>query len=49
MSARSASAASSSLLEEVAGGSDIAKHKGRYVGEAVEAEYLRKAGRRKPA
>ncbi len=29
------------------GGSDIAKHKDRYVGEAVEAEYLRKTGRRK--
>jgi len=27
------------------GGSDVAKHKDRYVGEAVEAEYLRKTGR----
>ena len=27
------------------GGSDIATHKDRYVGEAVEAEYLRKTGR----
>ena len=27
------------------GGSDIAKHKDRYIGEAVEAEYLRKTGR----
>lgn len=26
------------------GGSDIAKHKDRYIGEAVEAEYLRKTG-----
>jgi len=31
------------------GGSDIARHKDRYVGEAVEAEYQRKAGRRKGA
>lgn len=30
------------------GGSDIAKHKDRYVGEAVEAEYLRKTGRAAP-
>lgn len=29
------------------GGSDVAKHKDRYVGEAVEAEYLRKTGRAK--
>jgi hypothetical protein len=27
------------------GGSDIAKHKDKYIGEAVEAEYLRKTGR----
>jgi hypothetical protein len=27
------------------GGSNVAKHKDRYVGEAVEAEYLRKTGR----
>lgn len=27
------------------GGSDVAKHKDRYIGEAVEAEYLRKTGR----
>jgi plasmid stability protein len=27
------------------GGSDIAKHKDRYIGEAVEAEHLRKTGR----
>lgn len=27
------------------GGSDIAKHKDRYIGEAVEGEYLRKTGR----
>ena len=26
------------------GGSDIATHKDRYIGEAVEAEYLRKTG-----
>ena len=26
------------------GGSDIAKHKDRYIGEAVEAEYQRKTG-----
>jgi len=31
------------------GESDVAKHKDRYVGEAVEAEYLRKTGRRKRA
>lgn len=31
------------------GGSDIAKHKDKYVGEAVEAEYLRKTGQRKRA
>lgn len=31
------------------GGSDVAKHKDRYVGEAVEAEHLRKTGRRKRA
>ena len=31
------------------GGSDIAKHKDRYVGEAVEAEYLRKTGRAGPS
>jgi hypothetical protein len=31
------------------GGSNVAKHKDRYVGEAVEAEYLRKTGRRKTA
>ncbi len=31
------------------GGSNIAKHKDRYVGEAVEAEYLRKTGRAKRA
>lgn len=31
------------------GGSDIAKHKDKYVGEAVEAEYLRKTGRAKRA
>lgn len=30
------------------GGSDIAKHKDRYIGEAVEAEYLRKTGRAAP-
>jgi len=30
------------------GGSDIAKHKDRYIGEAVEAEYLRKTGRDVP-
>jgi hypothetical protein len=29
------------------GGSDIATHKDRYIGEAVEAEYLRKTGRAK--
>lgn len=29
------------------GGSDIAKHKDRYLGEAAEAEYLRKTGRTK--
>jgi hypothetical protein len=27
------------------GGSNIAKEKGRYIGEAVEAEHLRKTGR----
>jgi hypothetical protein len=27
------------------GGSNVSKHKDRYVGEAVEAEYLRKTGR----
>jgi hypothetical protein len=27
------------------GGSNVAKHKDSYVGEAVEAEYLRKTGR----
>lgn len=27
------------------GGSNIAKHKDEYIGEAVEAEYLRKTGR----
>lgn len=31
------------------GGSDIAKHKDKYIGEAVEAEYLRKTGRAKRA
>jgi hypothetical protein len=31
------------------GGSNIAKHKDRYIGEAVEAEYLRKTGRAKRA
>lgn len=31
------------------GDSDIAKHKDKYVGEAVEAEYLRKTGQRKRA
>ena len=31
------------------GGSDIAKHRDRYVGEAVEAEYLRKTAQRKRA
>jgi hypothetical protein len=31
------------------GGSNVAKHKDRYVGEAAEAEYLRKTGRRKTA
>jgi len=28
------------------GGSDVASHKDRYVGEAVEAEYRRKTGQR---
>lgn len=31
------------------GGSDIAKHKDRYIGEAVEAEHLRKTGGRERA
>lgn len=31
------------------GGSNVAEHKDRYVGEAVEAEYLRKTGRRERA
>ena len=31
------------------GGSDVAKHKDRYIGEAVEAEYLRKTGRARRA
>lgn len=31
------------------GGSKVAEHKDRYIGEAVEAEYLRKTGRARGA
>jgi hypothetical protein len=31
------------------GGSDVARHKDSYVGEAVEAEHLRGSGRDRPA